>query len=48
MKIALTEAPVPIEWDEANQRWYGTSRVDENGNSTSLIWNASGSNWVEG
>ena len=36
----------PIEWDESNQRWYGTSRVDENGNSTALIWNADTSTWV--
>jgi len=38
----------PIRWDEDNQRWIGSSRQDESGNSVSLVWNASGSNWVEG
>lgn len=38
----------PIRWDEDNQRWIGSSRQDESGNSVSLVWNVSGSNWVEG
>jgi hypothetical protein len=47
--IAWGETDVhPVEWDEDNQRWYGSSREDENGNGVvSLIWDAASTTWIE-
>ena len=34
----------PIQWDEDNQRWYGSARTA----GTSLIWDSAASTWVVG
>ena len=34
----------PIQWDEDNQRWYGSARTA----GTSLIWDSAATTWVVG